>query len=65
MSKDETAIDEGTCGIRILVDPPSSLPSEDVRNSGNQHSSMTLSSGTVHDGHRETGIQMEVLYIRF
>lgn len=63
MSKDETAIDEATCGIRILVDPPSSLPSEDVHNSGNRHSSMTLSSGTVHDGHQETGIQMETLEI--
>lgn len=63
MSKDETASDdEGKCGVRILVDPPFSVLSKDVRSSGKNFAFTTRPSEIVQDGHQETGIPLEVLY---
>jgi hypothetical protein len=61
MSEDETNCDQSRCGIRIQVDPPSSLPPGNVHRPSNFASFTIIPTEAVHNNdHQGSAVQHEV-----
>ncbi|XP_046634296.1 bumetanide-sensitive sodium-(potassium)-chloride cotransporter-like [Daphnia pulicaria] len=64
MSEDETNCDQSRCGIRIQVDPPSSLPPGNVHRPSNFASFTIIPTEAVHNNdHQGSAVQHEMLEI--